>query len=126
MGYRSDIKAVFYTEQEEKWPVLKLYLDENFPNEEWSLKPIKSKHCYGYVFSADDVKWYPNYTDVAAFNKFVDAYRNLISSGEDSFPWVYEFVRIGEDTTDIELDSEGNCSYLLSVSRSIETDFQED
>jgi len=122
MGYRSEIKAVFYTDDKEKWPVLKLYLDENFPNE-WSLEPIESKHCYGYLFSADDVKWYPSYTDVAAFNKFVDAYRNLISSGEDSFPWVYEFVRIGEDTTDIEHDSEGNCSYLLTVSRSIETDF---
>ena len=126
MGYRSDIKAVFYTEQEEKWPVLKLYIDENFPNKEWSLKRIKSKHCYGYVFSAEDVKWYPNYIDVAAFDKFVAAYRDLISSGEDSFPWVYEFIRIGEDTEDIELDSEGNCSYLLTVSRSIETDFQED
>ncbi len=122
MGYRSEIKAVFYTDDKEKWPVLKLYLDENFPNE-WSLEPIESKHCYGYVFSAEDVKWYPSYTDVAAFNKFVDAYRDLISSGEDSPPWVYEFVRIGEDTTDIETDSEGNCSYLLTVSRSIETDF---
>jgi hypothetical protein len=122
MGYRSEIKAVFYTDDKEKWPVLKLYLDENFPKE-WGLEPIESKHCYGYVFSAEDVKWYPSFPDVAAFNKFVDAYRGLISSGEDSFPWVYEFIRIGEDTTDIETDSEGSCSYLLTVSRRIETDF---
>ena len=122
MGYRSQVKAVFYTEDKEKWPVLKLYVEENFPKE-WSLERIESRHYYGYVFSAGDVKWYDSYPDVQAFDAFVDAYRNLIDSESSTLSWAYEFIRIGEDTKDIETDSEGNCSYLLTVSRQIETDF---
>ena len=30
MGYKSDVTAVFYTTKE-KFPVMKLYVDENFP-----------------------------------------------------------------------------------------------
>jgi len=122
MGYRSQVKAVFYTEDKEKWPVLKLYMEENFPKE-WSLELIESSHCYGYVFSAGDIKWYESYPDVQAFDAFVDAYRNLIDSESSTLSWAYEFIRIGEDTKDIETDSEGSCSYLLTVSRQIETDF---
>jgi len=122
MGYRSEVKAVFYTEDKEKWPVLKLYMEENFPKE-WSLERIESSHYYGYVFSAGDIKWYESYPDVQAFDAFVDAYRNLIDSESSTLSWAYEFIRIGEDTKDIETDSEGNCSYLLTVSRQIETDF---
>lgn len=122
MGYRSQVKAVFYTEDKEKWPVLKLYMEENFPKE-WSLELIESSHYYGYVFSAGDIKWYESYPDVQAFDAFVDAYRNLIDSESSTLSWAYEFIRIGEDTEDIETDSEGNCSYLLTVSRQIETDF---
>jgi hypothetical protein len=122
MGYRSEVKAVFYTEDKEKWPVLKLYMEENFPKE-WSLELIESSHYYGYVFSAGDIKWYESYPDVQAFDAFVDAYRNLIDSESSALSWAYEFIRIGEDTKDIETDSEGNCSYLLTVSRQIETDF---
>jgi hypothetical protein len=122
MGYRSQVKAVFYTEDKEKWPVLKLYMEENFPKE-WSLELIESSHYYGYVFSAGDIKWYESYPDVQAFDAFVDAYRNLIDSESSTLSWAYEFIRIGEDTKDIETDSEGNCSYLLTVSRQIETDF---
>lgn len=122
MGYRSEVKAVFYTKNEEKWPVLKLYMEENFPKE-WSLELIESSHYYGYVFSAGDIKWYESYPDVQAFDAFVDAYRNLIDSESSTLSWAYEFIRIGEDSTDIETDSEGDCSYLLTVSRQIETDF---
>jgi hypothetical protein len=122
MGYRSQVKAVFYTKNEEKWPMLKLYVEENFPKE-WSLERIESSHYYGYVFSAGDIKWYESYPDVQAFDAFVDAYRNLIDSESSTLSWTYEFIRIGEDSTDIETDSEGDCSYLLTVSRQIETDF---
>ena len=122
MGYRSEVKAVFYTEDKEEWPVLKLYMEENFPKE-LSLELIESSHYYGYVFSAGDVKWYDSDSDVQAFDAFVDAYRNLIDSESSTLSWVYEFIRIGEDSNDIETDSEGSCSYLLTVSRQIETDF---
>ena len=97
MGYRSEIKAVFYTDDKEKWPVLKLYLDENFPNE-WSLEPIESKHCYGYVFSAEDVKWYDNYEDVIALTRL---YKDTIEAGG-----AYRFIRVGEDDKDIDEEYE--------------------
>ncbi len=122
MGYRSDVKAVFYTKAKEKWPLLKLYMEENFPKE-LSLELIESSHCYGYVFSAASVKWYASYDGVKAFDAFVDAYRSLIASKSSTVSWVYEFVRIGEDYTDIETDNEGDGSWVLAVSRYIETDF---
>lgn len=122
MGYRSDVTATFYTKDKEKWPVLKLYMEENFPKE-WSLEPIKSSRYYGYVFSEESVKWYDSDPDVEAFHAFVDAYKNLIGSKSFTLSWAYEFIRVGEDSTDIATDSEGTCDYVLSVSRQIETNF---
>lgn len=122
MGYRSSIKAVFYTSATEQWPALRLFVDENFPEAlKGSLEVIGSSTYSGYVFSEEDVKWYDGYPDVQAYNKFVEQYTDLVDEGV--LPWMYEFIRIGEDTEDIETASAGGAGYILRVSRSIECDF---
>lgn len=123
MGYRSDVKAVFYTSDKEQWPALRLFVDENFPGElKGNLEIIGSSTYCGYVFSCEDVKWYDGYPDVQAYNKFVFDYTELVE-GEAELPWVYEFIRVGEDADDVETTQAGEPGYVIRVRRSIECDF---
>jgi len=114
MGYRSDVTAVFYTTDKEKFPTLKLFIDENFPEElAGNLKPLDSDTYFGYSFDDPDVKWYESYSEVIGFNTFVDKFNKLAENTH----WGYELVRIGEEENDIELDGNEHCDNVLSVSR---------
>lgn len=139
MGYRSVVEAVFYTRDKEQWPLLKLYVDENFPkNEELRecLKPlikeevidaVTTQHhvgCYGYHFMCEDVKWYESYTFVQEFNEFAHAFVAFSESKEGAdakqLNWSYEFVRLGEETEDTEEERSENADFILCVRREIE------
>jgi hypothetical protein len=124
MGYRSVVDAVFYTRNEEEAPLLKLYVDENFPrNEELRecLTPIKAPKVWGYHFIADNIKWYESYTFVKEFNEFVVKFNQLLTENERARPtWAFEFVRLGEDTSDIEEERSDNADFILSVSREVQ------
>jgi hypothetical protein len=139
MGYRSVVEAVFYTRKEEEYPLLKLYVEENFPkNEELRecLKPLIKEQvvgadgkvefhqhvgCYGYHFICEDVKWYESYTFVQEFNEFVYKFLKLLAENERARPtWAYEFVRLGEETEDTEEERSDNADFILSVRREIE------
>lgn len=128
MGYRSEVKVVFYAPKE-KWAALKLYVDENFPTigdlmRDEDLKEFETEHSCGYLFEADDVKWYLNYAEVIAFNEFVRAFLEL-AEGENSeaLDWSYEFVRLGENYDDIETVYSNNSDYLLDVRREVLVNF---
>lgn len=120
MGYRSDVAAVFYVSKVEHFPVLKLWLSENFPmdtfhdNIRWFDR--------GMVFECPDVKWYDSFPDVKDFesaaDKFIDLCNAEVSEGTPTFD--YEFIRVGEDIDDVDVTREGIAGeYLLEVSRSI-------
>jgi hypothetical protein len=123
MGYRSDVAAVFYVNKVEHFPILKLWLTENFPmdtfhdNVRWFDR--------GMVFKDDDVKWYDDYDDVKAFNKGVEDYKELIEDFDDSSvegqpAFCYEFIRVGESYDDAETDHCGyHCEFILNLSRNI-------
>jgi hypothetical protein len=121
MGYRSVVEAVFYTRKEEEYPLLKLYVEENFPKF-WRdedidcLKPIKANNVWGCHFIADNVKWYTDYSDIREFNEFAEKF---ISFGEDR-NWAYEFVRLGEQADDVEEHRSDNAEFILSVCREIQ------
>jgi len=126
MGYRSVVEAVFYTRNEEEYPLLKLYVEENFPKF-WKeedidcLKPIKANNVWGCHFIADNVKWYESYPEIREFNEFVVKFNQLLTENERARPtWAYEFVRIGEETEDIEEERSENADFILSVRREIE------
>jgi len=127
MGYRSVVEAVFYTRDKEQAPLLKLYVDENFPkNEELRecLTPIKANSAWGYHFICEDVKWYESYTFVQEFNEFAHAFVGFAESKEGAdakqLSWAYEFVRLGEEANDIEEERSDNAEFILSVRREIE------
>lgn len=120
MGYRSDVTAVFYVSKEEHFPILKLWLDENFPMKDWE-ENIRW-FTRGMVMEASYLKWYESYSDVQAFDaaqdKFIELCNAEVSEGTPTFN--YEFVRIGEGYDDVEVIREGlNGEYLIEVERSI-------
>lgn len=121
MGYRSDVKAVFYATPE-KAAAVKLFVDENFPEElAGQLRPIKNKYYAGYMFEDENVKWYGSYPEVMAFDRFVSNYLELAE--QEEIKWAYEFVRIGEDNGDVEETQSDYADGYLYVTRSIESTF---
>jgi len=123
MGYRSDVHALFYTTLKEDLPVLKLYMEENFPKyETLELKYVEGKRLWGYELVCEDVKWYESYEDVKAFDAFKTKYQALIEEQETGKQWCFEFVRIGEEPDDVEQEQH-DTHYVLSVRRSIEADY---
>tara|TARA_R110000868_G_scaffold221889_1_gene473690 strand:- start:3609 stop:4016 length:408 start_codon:yes stop_codon:yes gene_type:complete len=122
MGYRSDVHALFYTTIKEDLPVLKLFMDENYPKDLHDLEEISSNRIYGYEVVYEDVKWYSGYDDVKAFDAFKTKYHALLDEQEDGKKWKFEFIRIGEDTEDVECEQDDS-AYVLSVSRRIECDY---
>jgi hypothetical protein len=87
-------------------------------------------------FRAEDVKWYDSYPDVDCHNAMIDIAEEYIA-GDDINETTnernngdymsYTFVRIGENSDDVETRSGGTCetdSYLYPVS-SIQWDMPE-
>lgn len=123
MGYRSDVAAVFYVKDTKHFPLLKLWLDENFPTNTF--------HEYirwfdrGMIFEESSTKWYDDYEEVKSFNAAERKFLELVRTSSDpSAPkFCYEFIRIGENYDDIEdLQDGDDCEYILGVNRSIAID----
>ena len=138
MGYRSDVKIVFYlthgcsdsiTEANDNTPenptlpfaALKLWFDETYPvkeaKEEWE---AEIEYGSNYILcSYLDVKWYEGYEHPnnvsTAFEKFSAAFR----SDERDHRAQYEFVRIGEEEPDIERNSSSYADYRIAIERSM-------
>lgn len=121
MGYRSEVVAAFYTTNKDEAPLLKLFIEENWPKEgnltayEW----IKSDERFGIIFHEEDVKWYESYPEVQAFDAFTEKFMEIADSEEKKYNWFYEFVRIGEEYQDIETKGSYYSDNILSVSRAV-------
>ena len=124
MGYRSEITAVFYTNKKDEWPLLKLFVDENFPKDLANCLRVECEEKrgrWGFVFRVDDYKWYESYPEVQEFNKFEEKFKAMQKCGDGT--WACEFARIGEETDDIEERSSNHADYFLRVVRQIEIVF---
>ena len=135
MGYRSDVKIVFYltkgtvdvppTEDNPLVPfaALKFWFEENYPvreaKDEWCAEIDYGEGLDHILVTYTDVKWYSSYEHVMAvealFGKFSDTFR----SDERDHRAQYEYVRIGEQDDDIERDSSSYADHRLYVERSI-------
>ena len=135
MGYRSDIKIVFYltkgchetppTEDNPLVPfaALKFWFEETYPvaeaKDEWCAEIDYGEGLDHILVSYTDVKWYPSYEHVmaveAAFEKFSEAFR----SNERDHRAQYELVRIGEEDEDVERECSDYADRRLFVERSI-------
>ena len=96
MGYRSDVTAVFYAENEDDFPVIKLWVDENIKDETY-----EQRGDY-LLFEIHDVKWYDGYPEVQAFHQAMVDFADTFDGQEGRPKGRYEFVRLGEERGDIE------------------------
>jgi hypothetical protein len=121
MGYRSDVKALIYPLGGEdnllNYDKLKTLMNTTFKDvlDTWGDYFDWNDHHRVLKFTADSIKWYDGYPDINRFTEFLAQVRDL--------EYEYEFIRIGEDTDDIEDDSTGDAQGFLYVSRSIEVSF---
>jgi len=70
-------------------------------------------------FGAPDVKWYPEYQDVAAHVELYEALSDALISDEGEDFGNAVFLRIGEEDTDIEQKFVGDGALLANISRVI-------
>lgn len=124
MGYRSDVKALFYTGDKSKFPMLKLWVDENLEiaKEADSVQLFENTSYKGILISCDGWKWYDGYEQINNFNDAVGLYHEVFNTEDSDTDFHYEFVRIGEEHNDIERDGSTYCDYMLAVHREIVPD----
>jgi hypothetical protein len=119
MGYRSDVAAAFYAVDVKDFPVIKLWLQENFPKE---FEESITWFDRGMVFHETEVKWYDDYKEVKAFEaarkKFIDMF---CEDNEGAVNGAFEFMRVGEQYEDVETDYCGDYDNLLELKREIIT-----
>ena len=120
MGYRSNVSTVIYGDNRnpEKYELLKTLMNTTFEvaYAAWGGTAIWHDAKRVLEFRIEDVKWYESYPDVTAFLTMLENLREIEG-------YNYEFVRVGEDDTDVESESHGNREEgLIRVCRSIEVD----
>jgi hypothetical protein len=79
------------------------------------------------LFNVEGWKWYPDYPEVKAleniFKEFSETFCAEPASGKQyDCAYAIEFMRFGEDYTDIEIKMNGNAQYRLELYRNITLD----
>jgi len=119
MGYRSSIKAAFYPQKNEDFALIKLWVDEHIMRTQdfWPYRIAKRSGSRFILFEIDDVKWYDNFPEVIAFNNALVEFEDLFGYGKDTdAPRAFmEFIRLGEDLTDVEERSSDSFEVLELV-----------
>jgi hypothetical protein len=120
MGYRSDVAAVFYAADKKDFPIVKLWLQENFPVE--MFKDSIRWFDRGMVFEIENVKWYDDYEDVKAFEESREKFVDMFCIDNNGAKGAVEIMRVGENYDDIEHDGWGEYEGILECVRSIRID----
>jgi hypothetical protein len=127
MGYRSDVMVLIYPDvdkQEDegaKYEQLKLLMGTTFKDVTDAFGEDMRWYDDEHVlkFAIENVKWYPSFSDVQSFEAMLHALKGYDDDGIKGY--CTEFVRIGEDSDDLEETHTGeNNQYYLRVRRSIE------
>lgn len=123
MGYRSDVSIVFYTRKPDVVPfiALKVWFDENYPIrealDEWGAALERVNDTFLLV-TYQGVKWYEEYKHVQAVNEAIRRFADTFDA-HDTDNVAYEFVRVGEETQDIDEETSTWSDYVLRVKREI-------
>ena len=120
MGYRSDVTTLIYGDglSQQGYDLIKTLMNTTFKDtyQEWGSHFEWRDHKRVLQFETESIKWYDSYPDVKSFMDMLDAIGDIAGLN-------YEFIRVGEDTDDIEQQQRGeDLRYALSVTRSIEVD----
>jgi hypothetical protein len=124
MGYRSDVAYVIEFEDLQTLNefIALVMVKGGAEKEALSECLILPKDCR-ICYCVDDVKWYEHFTQVQAhtwlYNYAVERFGTERAG--------YEFVRIGEETNDIEWESAGDIQHgSIAVNRSLDLPFEYD
>jgi hypothetical protein len=139
MGYRSDVVALIYPDPPDDvddaasqalYDQLKVLMATTFKDTIDGTAGVDG--FAGYMtwmddarvlkFSLESVKWYDGYADVQMFEGMLNAFKGYIDDDDSNIKgYCTEFVRIGEESDDIEEHHTGeNNQYYLQVRRSID------
>jgi hypothetical protein len=103
---------------------LKFWFEENYPVreavDEWCAN-IRQKDG-AIVVDYEDVKWYESYEHVIAVEAAIRKFDETFECDKEEGHYAHEFLRIGEDDTDIEVERSDWNDHLLYVSRAIRVD----
>jgi len=103
MGYRSDVMYVikFHT-IEDRDNFVTLMLAKNDPVTTQAIDECEHRYKDDPLisFSTEDVKWYESFSDVKVHHSLMEQAQELYNAG-------WRFVRIGEETGDIEQSEHG-------------------
>ena len=124
MGYRSEVTAIFYCHNQDDYPSMKLFVEENIGGTfKEDLTEEESNERKYIKFYLEDVKWYDSYSDVIQFNEFIEAFVELADDDESKLTWAYEFVRFGEELNDIEVTESDGANNVMSIHRYVDLNF---
>ena len=124
MGYRSEVTAIFYCHNQDDYPSMKLFVEENIGGTfKEDITEEESNERKYIKFYLEDVKWYDSYPDVIQFNEFIEAFVELADDDESKLTWAYEFVRFGEELNDIEVTDSNGADNVLHVYRGVDLNF---
>ena len=131
MGYRSDVAIAIYGPEEAIVPLIaaeRLKPGNVFSTDAEFIKHFKldpippssdQRTFIGFAAQFDSVKWYHTYPEVHAWHRLLDEAAEV----DDVCT---EFVRVGEETQDVETAHHGyECRYLLTTYTRIESDIPE-
>ena len=130
MGYRSDVTIIMYPSKghRDKFAALKLYVDENLPDEFKVIGEGDRRYLHCYI---DGVKWYDSYEEVDTYSKLFSEWDELFADPDDPSAkeglqadtiFQYEFMRIGEDYEDVEYHQSYGADHALNMSREVYID----
>ena len=118
MGYRSDVTIVMYPKRKEDFAALKLYADENLPDQfEVHERDEGDKYL---LLEIDSIKWYEGYEEVDVYTRAFSEWDTMFrdeAEPDDEPLFHYEFVRIGEDYADIVYDRSVDSDMILGIER---------
>ena len=121
MGYLSDVTIVMYPKRKEDFAALKLYVDENLPDEFEVHEDDNHTKGFKYLLlELDSIKWYEGYEDIdvytCTFSEWDTLFRDEYEPESGSI-FHYEFMRIGEDYEDIVYDRSVDSGMILNIER---------
>ena len=124
MGYRSEVTAIFYCHNQDDYPSMKLFVEENIGGTfKEDITEEESNERKYIKFYLEDVKWYDSYPDVIQFNEFIEAFVELADDDESKLTWAYEFVRFGEELNDIEVTESDGANNVMRIHRYVDLNF---
>jgi hypothetical protein len=143
MGYRSEVTVVIYVPSgsDTAYPLLKLWFDANYPHAEakfdWCATIDYDEKNQAIIVSYEDVKWYEAYEHPRAVDKVfveidamldaepVTTVKDGVSQDPNVTPFeiAYEYVRMGEEDQDIEINMSTNADCVTTINRALDITF---